>query len=283
MSTAGAYGIRLAGLPLGAPLTQAAPETWTLWRVHRDEGRAGDSSPAHAAIGSAKARVPVVPEGVLLVDRGSTNIVYRTSEPVADEALIHPYLAPAAAIVASWAGRISFHGAAFVVDGGAWLVLAGSAAGKSVLGLTVLSDDLLVVDHHDIMTGPRCLDLRCDAAEHLGIGTPLGVVGGRERWRVRLGLAPAVLPIRGFVTLAWAEEASVETCPARMRLAELMRHRAIERGASDVRPCLDLAARPMLQFARPRRLCELEAGIELLLQALPGEDHAAAEDGSTIS
>ena len=287
MSTGCAYGLRLTGLPPSALITEGAPEAWSLWRVAHEED--DGAAPADVAIGAASARVPVRPQGALEIDRRAASIAYRTSEPLSDEALVHPYLAPAAAIIASWAGRISFHGAAFVVRGGAWLVLADSAAGKSALmaalavrGVTILADDLLVVDRDAVMAGPRCLDLRGDAAEYLGLGSPLGVIGARERWRVPLRPAPPALAIGGFITLGWAQRPAVEFQPASARLPELMRHRAVLRGTVDAAPCLELAALPMLQFSRPRRLAELENGVDVLLGALT-RDQAAADVASPAS
>src|SRR5262249_6109268 len=139
----------------------------------------------------------------------------RTS--LADGDLVHPYLAPAAAVAARWAGRESFHAGAVVVDGGAWGVLGDKETGKSstlawlaLQGHEILMDDLLVLDGDDALAGPRCIDLREEPAARLGAGEPLGFVGLRERWRLTLDQVPARVPLHGWVTLAWGDRVEVE-------------------------------------------------------------------------
>ena len=66
-----------------------------------------------------------------------------------DGALVHPYLAPVALVMARWLGREGFHGGGIVAGGGVWAVLGDKTAGKSTTlawlaraGVGVVSDDV---------------------------------------------------------------------------------------------------------------------------------------------
>ena len=271
----GAYGLRIAGAPESSALLQGPSSTWPAWSVswRRQAPIAGQAAPT---IGAAEAQVPLQGEGELSIDRDSARIDYRLARGLSAHALAHPFLAPAAAIVASWMGRLSLHAGAFLHRGGAWVVLGDAGTGKSTLmaalagaGVTILADDLSVVDGGRVMAGPRCVDLRDDAARWLGAGDPLGTIGGRERWRVRLAAAPAEAPIRGFLTLAWGDRVQVDPLPAPERLSILMRHRAIVRGTEDAELCLDLARLPMLRASRRRVLTAAREDAGALVRLLP--------------
>jgi hypothetical protein len=131
--------------------------------------------------------------------------------------LVHPHLAPGAAVLARWLGRETLHAGAVLAGGGAWAMLGDRESGKSSTldwlaahGHPVLADDLLVLDGSDVLAGPRCIDLRADAAQRLGAGEPLGVVGTRERWRLRLGPLASSAPLRGWGILDWGDDVAVE-------------------------------------------------------------------------
>ena len=101
--------------------------------------------------------------------------------------------------------------------------------------------------------GPRLIDLRAEAADRLGVGEPLGTVGTRERWRVPVSAVPAVLPLRGFVQLAWGAGLRVTSIPAAGRIPTLVEHRVIRRRApTDPAFLLDIASVPMIELCRPR-------------------------------
>lgn len=147
---------------------------------------------------------------------------------------MHPYLAGAAAVAARWAGRESFHAGAVMIGGGAWVVLGNKENGKSTTlawlalnGHTVLTDDLLVIDRDLALAGPRCIDLRRESSERLGVGEPLGIVGQRERWRFMLGGAPAMVPLRGFIALSWDDSVALERVRGAHRLLALLPGRSV--------------------------------------------------------
>jgi hypothetical protein len=209
------------------------------------------------------------------VDRGSAVARLISSPEPSDEATVHPYLAAMAAIVTRWHGLHAFHCGGLTVDGAAWGVLGGNAAGKSTLlgalareGLGVICDDLLVVKEGMALAGPRCVDLRADMARALGLGKPIGIVGARERWRVRLEPVPAETPLRGWIVLGWGAEVAVRQVPAAARLPTLLEHATIVPMRVEPAALLDLAAFPMIAFERPRTVATLRDSVRHLAGGL---------------
>jgi hypothetical protein len=118
-----------------------------------------------------------------------------------------------------------------------------------------------------LFAGPRCVDLRPEAARVLG-GENVGMLGNRVRWRIVAGEAPPSLALAGVVHLEWGERPLVEPLGADERLRGLIRHSVIRPGDADAAPLLELAALPTLRFVRPRALDAIDANGELLLEAL---------------
>ena len=94
--------------------------------------------------------------------------------PLSADELVHPFLAPAAALFAHWHGREGLHGGALALGGTAWGVIGDRLGGKSSLlaalavsGTDVVCDDVLVLDGREVYPGPRTVDLREDAAAAL--------------------------------------------------------------------------------------------------------------------
>ena len=214
--------------------------------------------------------------GALEVDRGRSLARLTAPEPPGEREVVHPYLAAVAALVSRWEeGAPSFHGGALVAGGAAWAVLGDRERGKSTLlawlatrGVGVLSDDLLVLRDGAAMAGPRCIDLREDAARATGSGVDIGVVGGRVRWRVPLDPVPAEIPLAGWIVLGWGDRFDVRRVPAAARLPALLENVTIVPAPPDPSTLLDLAALPMLELVRPRDLGALERSGDALLAAL---------------
>ncbi len=246
-----------------------APSSWARMRISQ---RIGRGTP-RLAVTEEHATIPLLGEGYVGLDREPLHAVYSTAARLTPTALIHPYLAPAAAVAAWWLGRESFHAGAVAVSGGAWGVLAAKGGGKSSLlgwlasaGYDVFTDDALIVDGGLAFAGPRSIDLRADAALHLGAGEPLGVVGDRERWRIGLQPCQAELPLLGWVFLEWTTGA-IEIAALRSdeRLRRLIGHRMLHTTATDDLKFLELAARPAVVLRRSRRWENLgESGARLL-------------------
>jgi hypothetical protein len=193
------------------------------------------------------------------------------------DALLHPYLAMPAGIAGHWLGRQVFHGGAFVVDGHAWGVVGDKEGGKSSTlawldqhGVAVLADDLLVVDQGRALPGPRCIDLRTEAATALGVGDRIDGADGRDRWRMRTRASASSAPLRGWIFLDWANAQSVDAVPPSDRVSRVLSHRSVLTVDADPLAFLELASRPCLVFARPRGLDRMGDAIEALLERLPG-------------
>ena len=102
-------------------------------------------------------------------------------------------------------GRVALHAAAILVDEAAWALVGTRKTGKSTLayachraGLTILTEDVLVLEGLRAFAGPRCLDLR--------VGVEGAEVVRDERHRVTLPPAPAEAPLAGVVYLSWGDE-----------------------------------------------------------------------------
>jgi hypothetical protein len=197
-------------------------------------------------------------------------------EPPTADAIIHPHLGSTATIMNYWLGRTSFHAGAVIVGGGAWALLGHRGDGKSssmawfvLQGLPVLTDDILAVAGRTAFAGPRCLDLREEPATRFGLGTYLGWVGSRERWRVRLADVPGECPLLGWVFLEWAPDLTVEPVAPATALPRLL-----DFGAASLVPdpttLLDLAALPAWAWRRPQSWDAMPGAADALYQALGG-------------
>jgi hypothetical protein len=256
-----------------AGLLVAAPATWDELSVIT--AAANGPAPEQDVVGAHEARLPLAGGGWMHVERGPARVNFHLPAERRPGDLVHPYLAPAAALMARWAGRESFHAGAVLVGGGAWGVLGDKEDGKSTLlawlalnGHAVLSDDLVVLADGDATAGPRCLDLRAESARHLGAGEALGVVGARARWRVPLGDVPAQAPLRGWVTLAWGEETAVSPLRGTERLLALTPHRSVQLAPAAPAALIGLSSLPVVRFTRPRRWDQLPDSAGRLLDAL---------------
>jgi hypothetical protein len=269
---AGCYGFRLEGIQPAPELLVDAPADWPSLTVRHlpPDG----SGPAVDVVGPDRAQLPLH-DGWVTVDRVPPQVTFRLPSPPPPDDLVHPYLAPAAALAARWAGRESFHAGAVVADGGAWIVLGDKEAGKSTtiadLALhdhMVLADDLAVIDGDAVLAGPRCVDLRETASAQLGAGEPLGFVGVRERWRLELPPVPASVPLRGWITLAWDDDVAIDVVEGAERMLALVPFRSVRIAPEAAEVLMHLASYPVLRLRRPRRWDSLAPARERLLQAI---------------
>ena len=253
-----AYGLRLNGVGAAADLLGPAQPGWPAYEL---SARVGGDEDDLQWVSPDSARVRLAAGGHVDVDRRGGRAVFTLPAPARAAELVHPHLASAAAVAGRWLERESFHAGALATGGGAWVVLGDKGAGKSTLlallaldGHAIVADDVTIVDRRrSVMAGPRLIDLRGDAAERLGTGRALGRVGLRERWRMSLGPAPALLPLRGFVSLGWSEEVAVVTVGPGERLSRLLAQRVIHRlPPRDPAFLLELGTLPMLELRRPR-------------------------------
>ena len=267
---AGAYGVAFEGLDAAAdllvPVDGEAPPAY---RVEAVVGRP-PPGPEHVDDGTAELRLRN--GGRVLIDRRASTVRYEVPHPVRPDELVHPYLAPAAAVIARWLGRESVHAGAFAVGDRALGVVGTREAGKSstlawlaLAGTEVLCDDLLVIDGRAAFTGPRSIDLREDAAARLGAGEEIGVTGARERWRLRLAAAGDRRELAGFVFLTWGDDVSVRPLGVAERLERIAPQRGVRREPLRQDAVLDLAAMPAWEISRPRSWASLpEVGRRVL-------------------
>jgi hypothetical protein len=274
-SSAGAYGFRLSGVPEAKDLLIDAPDTWPQLDLVRSMH---GSRPALEHVTAARARVWLPGGAWATVDRERVSAQLAIPDEISDGAIVHPYLAPVALVMSRWLGREGFHGGGIVTGGGAWGVLGDKTAGKSTMlawlareGVGVVSDDVLVIDGPNALAGPRSVDLREEAARHLGAGEPMGRVGQRERWRLTLPPVAPELPLRGWITLEWGDDVAIEPIRGAERLPALLPHRGVRLTPLDPAVLVRFSALPHLRFIRPRDWDVLPEAVERLLGALAAQ------------
>lgn len=269
--TLGAYGLRLTGdaprSTLLAPVPEDAPDIVIIRHI-------GSIEVANT-IDDKTATVPLLDGGGLELDRISRSARLTTRQPITDDELAHPYLAPIAAVHSHWLGRAAFHAGAIVVAGRTWGVIGEREAGKSTLlaaiaseGGVVLADDLLVMAGEDVFCGPRTLDLREEAARWFGGTRSLGMAGARERWRLDLGPAPSSAPLAGWIVPGWAEDISIRRQPGAAAAHHIAPARSVTGISIEPEAFLTAASQPVIEFNRPKDLSEIAAGVQRLLEEL---------------
>lgn len=271
-SSLGAYGFRLAGIPDAGDVLVEAPARWPqLELVRASDG----ARPATELVTTDHAKLWLPGGAGAELDRAACRAELYLPEYVSDRALVHPYLAPVALVMARWMGREGFHGGGIVAGGGVWAVLGVRTAGKSTMlawlassGVDVVCDDVLLIDGEMALAGPRTIDLREEAARRLDAGEPMGRVGARERWRLTLGPIEAELPLRGWITLEWGDAVSVEHVRGVEKLAALVPHRGVRLVPTDPAALVRFSALPHLRFTRPRNWDVLPEATDRLLDAI---------------
>jgi hypothetical protein len=269
----GAYGLRLTGIDGCAPLLVPAEATWPVVRVIVERA-AGDEAPPEQ-VGTDSAVVRLRTGGWLEIDRRPGVARYRVPTPLSPEEIVHPFLAPVAAVTSHWYGHEPLHAGAVVLSALAWGIVGGRMGGKSSLlaalalrGVDVIADDVLVVHGSNAIVGPRTIDLREDAAAALGVGESIGRAGARSRWRLRLTAAPASTPLGGWIFLGWADATSIRRLSAAEALQRLARNRAIRLPPARPERFLELAALPAWELCRPRQWSGVSQVVDELLSVV---------------
>jgi hypothetical protein len=234
------------------PQLSEAP-TFSL-RVHVDD-RADDVS--DPVLTENRADFPLIGGGRLRQERRHTEAHLHLGARPPDEDLLHPYLAPAAALYWQWSGREAIHAGVFEAGNGAILMLGDKEAGKSTTlawmatqaDTPVLSDDLAVLDGNTVLVGPRSIDLRVEGtlpgvSEHL--------VRSGERHRVRLPAAAPALPLAGLVVLDWGPGLELAPVGFAGRMELIGRQRTFPTVPANPTALLELASVPMIRASRPR-------------------------------
>jgi hypothetical protein len=273
----GAYGLHLPALASAGSLLVDAPDRWSDWHI---ELAAGAGRPREF-LDDARARLVCEPSGWVDIDRAArTSRMHLPGTPTLPE-IAQPRLGITGIVAAYWRGDHSFHAGAFVAGGMAWGILGSKGAGKSSLlamlasmGTPVLADDVLVVNGRlEAFAGPRCIDLRREAALALGLGESIGVLGTRERWRMALRPAPCEVPLGGFVCLEWGSPA-VSHVPPGDRVRALYANLALllgeQRDPAALCTLMELLALPMVRMRREREIERIDETADLLLGTIGG-------------
>ena len=268
----GAYGLTLENVERARPLLVPALPDWPRLRIERKLGR---SEARYDSLSEREAVLKLRSGGEIALDRDRGRATFVLPHRVGTAELVHPLLAPAAAVVAYWLGREPFHASGFVRDGRVWGLIGDRGSGKSTTvarlaleGIDIACDDLLVADALDVLAGPRSVDLRRDPAAHLQVGEALGVVGARERWRLRVGPVASRLPLVGWIFLAWGDRTEAVQLSASERVARLGANRAVRVPSRNPAALLDHAALPGWELRRPRGFSSLQGAVQCLLETV---------------
>lgn len=270
----GAYGLQVTGIDDAGAWLGRVPEEFPRLRVESGLGRRPARHGNEQLVTDDRVVFELGPDRSLVVERGGGSAASATCwdarPPTAAEA-VHPLLTAAAAVVGAWSGYDSFHAAAVVGSAGVWGILGDKESGKSTLaaalagnGHPVVCDDMLALRGRTAFAGPRCVDLRTDAAVRLGMGDELTTDGPRPRWRVGLGPLDPELPMAGWVTLAWGERQELVRIAPRELLARLGAHQTWPHTPIDPLALLDLATLPAWELRRPRSWESLAAVVATL-------------------
>jgi hypothetical protein len=276
----GAYGIRLRGLDGAAELLVEVDRDAPLYTVAAEVGEASEPG---EHVDETRARLRLRSGGEIAIEREAATVRYRVPHRVREDELVHPYLAPAAAVIGRWLGRESMHAGAFAVGGRALGVVGSREAGKSSTlawlaraGVDVLCDDMLIVDGDRPFAGPRSIDLRADAAARLEVGEPIGMTGARERWRLVLGPTADSSRLVGWVFLAWGPRVQARPLPARERIPRLAAERGLRLPPVREDALLALASLPAWELSRPQAWESLPEAADLLLELASATPTAGA-------
>jgi hypothetical protein len=271
----GAYGFRLEGVDSASPLLGAAEPDWPRLELITDPDEGG--APDVDFVDEQGAQLRLLAGGWIELERARGRVTFHVPETLPAEAIIHPYLASAAALAAWWQRWESIHAGAFVAGDGACALIGEKDSGKSSTlaalaheGHTILSDDVLVIHGGAAFAGPRCVDLRSETARRLNAGEPLGQIGLRERWRYRVGSAPAKLPMRAWVSLGWGPDTTIRRLDPAACLATLAGQRVLGLPVPDPGILLELSGVPCWELRRPREWDSMGEALALLLDTVAG-------------
>lgn len=273
-TTQAAYGLRLTGIEEdgslavhGGTTLPAVPVARVVEPVEQDDRNHIRVTYASFAVGRSRVHVTRKPATASI----------RSPARLEDDEVVHPCLSRVGGMFGLWLGREVLHGGAFTVDGAAWLVLGASEAGKSTLlaelagaGYEVLADDMLVIEDGLVFAGPRCVDLRPDAAAAIGALDARPCRGGLRR-RLRLPPALAAAPVAGVIHLTVGHRLRLDRVEAARRIGLLQAATWLgPLDSIDKRTLLDLAGLPTLELVRPSRFGKAGSAVAALSAALGG-------------
>lgn len=256
-----AYGLSLTGPLVDRHLRGLLAVDGAVWPTVCVQWAHATSSTVDEHLDDGHAALRGLFGGQLVADRQAMSATFRSRTCPDHHILAHPGLAGVGLVFARWLGRSAFHAGLFLAGGGAWGLVAPKGGGKTttlaalaLAGKEVLADDLAVIDGTQALTGPRTLDLRPLAAEHLQGEFSAVSVRGAQRRRLILGPTVTSAPLRGWIHLGPARRLVVEAVPPTRRVAMLAEHLGVRLVPRDPVAFLTLATLPMYRIGRPQSL-----------------------------
>ena len=270
LSTPVAFGFRIAGVASRGLPKARCPE-WPALHV-RQCIRTTSEPEAKSYHSEEGARLRLGGGDSLSLDRAHQSATYVTANVIDEDVLVHPWLAPAAGLMAQWLGREAFHAGAFLAGDGAWALTGTNEAGKSSIlaalalaGLPVLTDDLLIVDEAGLAyAGPRCIDLRHLQLFGGDLPERVRLVRDGTRHRFDLPATEVAAPLRGWFFLEWGARVEAVPCEARARFGGLIAQRRWATEPIDSHILLELASLPGWTLRRPKGRRHMTALLDLL-------------------
>jgi hypothetical protein len=248
----GAYGFRLDPELFGHRYLHPAAPDWPALAVSVGTTLPGRDDWREAFSGAGWA---------VHVQPGGDAVSWTGPQAPDQDGLVHPLLALAVCAVTLERGGDCLHAGAVLTPDGVVAVLAPAGGGKTSTmawlalreGLHIFTDDHLTVRDGLAHAGPRCLDLRPDAAARLDLTTRSRQVRGDGRHRFELPTPPVLqAPVIRTVVLEWGPDVQVTAIPPRERLGIIATHRTAQPVDGNLAVPLALAALPMMRLTRPQ-------------------------------
>ena len=213
----GAYGLAVLGLEAYGDLLVPAPRPVAAAAL---EVAGSGSSRPRPMITNVQAVYPLQDGGHVIVERAGGTATFVTPTPPPPDRLLHPRLGMIGSVCAGWLGSDAFHAGGFVQRGRAWAVVGDGYHGKSTLlaalhsvGVPIVTDDTLIIRDGVCLSGVRCIDLRDDAPERLGVANHVSPSRVGQRRRLPTGPPPPGTSLGGWVFLRWDDEVALERIP----------------------------------------------------------------------
>lgn len=281
----GIYGWRIEGIEPADALLVSLPEGSPRLRVERcrADGWKQYGVPSHVD--------QLVEGGQAALFADQRLAVFDFIDDVPDDEMLHPWLVPSISQLAIRTGRAVLHGGVLATGGRAVAVLGDREAGKSTLmgwaataspDLSVLADDLVVIEGGVVQAGPRCVDLRHSSVDAL---PSLPTADSRDGTR-RRALLPQCDPaaqLAGFVVLGWGADVSVAPVPVPLRLPALIPHLSAGHGRQGLDHALSLAQYPVWQVQRPKDISLLQPVLQALISTVFGTELSISAGSPQVS
>jgi hypothetical protein len=273
-SGAGVYGLNVLGL---GDVSRFSSDPLPGSPQLEIRQRLGVAPPdAESRLFDDRAVIPLIENGLLEVFRDPAVASFTMPRTLSDDELLHPWLVPAAATVSAWHGRRVMHGGLVGNGEKAVAIVGDKEGGKSTLlawlafeaGLTVMCDDLVVLEDDHVFAGPACIDLRPGSVSHLPDVVGSTLVRDGTRLRVPLPKTPAIAEFMGVIVLEWSERTAMPAVPPGERLTHVLPHALVEGIPLGVAGVLGFAQYRMWRLMRPKKWESLDTAATMVQDLL---------------